>query len=160
MASCRSHNGADCQKYRWSEDAGRMWGCCNDLLRIWLKLMKAAHWGLPLTLVECLSPISVPFYSLSHSGCLSVCWLFFPVIVFRGSGESYRDVCAFVCESWKYSTFSLAPALWKLCLFLFCSCLTAFNERHKQLGYYSKSTECWIADSLMLCVIILWLTEF
>lgn len=47
--------------------------CFNDLLRIRLKLMKSVAWGLPLTLAECSSPLSVPFYTPSHYGCVLVC---------------------------------------------------------------------------------------
>lgn len=69
--------------------------CFNDLPRIWVKLMKSVPWGLPLTLAECSSPLSVPFYTPSHYGCLLVCWLFFPLIVFPGSGESFSvSACA------------------------------------------------------------------
>lgn len=154
MASCSRHNGADCQEYTWWEDAGHMlWGCYIDLLRIWLKLMKAVRRGLPLTVAKCPSSVSVPFYSLGHSGRHSVCWLFFPLIVFTGSGESYRDVYVRVCaqlyailENTVQSSF--APAPWKPHIF-FGSCLTAFNKRHKQLWYYLPFPKPWNAGLLI-----------
>lgn len=58
-------------------------------------------------------------------------------------------VCiAFVRESWKYSTSSLAPAPWKQCIF--CSCPTAFNERHMQLWHYPPFPKAWNAGSLIV----------
>lgn len=92
---------------------------------------------------ECFSPLSVLFYSPSHSGCLLVCWLFFPLIVFPGSGESCRDVCVHlcvcVCVSLKYSILALAPALWSLSFF--CSspavCYKMVEDSsYKRLQYY------------------------
>lgn len=70
----------------WVDAAHVLWVCYNDLLRIWLKSMKTVRRGLPLTLVKCLSPISVPFYSLRHS-----LWMPFSLLTFLSSPCFHRQ---------------------------------------------------------------------
>lgn len=90
---------------------------------------------------ECLSPLSVPFCSPSHSGCLLVCWLFFPLIVFPGSGESCRDVCVHVCVSLSKVQYSILGTSPVESVSFFCSCPVVYYKMvevslYKLLRYY------------------------
>lgn len=118
--------------------------------------------GLTFDPGECLSPLSVPFCSPSHYGCLFVCWLFFPFIVFPGSGESCRDMCEceFVWMSWKYSIQALAPALYRRCPFLTLIYSMFQNIRglpYKWLRYYQPHFKqygvlaCWLLMFITFC---------
>lgn len=90
---------------------------------------------------ECFSPLSFPFYSPSHSGCLLVCWLFFPLIVFPGSGESCRDMCICACVCLKSTVFEPWHQPSGVCVFFSVSCAVVFYNMvkvspYKQLQFY------------------------
>lgn len=102
---------------------------------------------------ECLSLLSGPFYCPTHSGRLLVCWLFFPLIVFPGSGENCT-VC--VCVFRKHSTLALV-----FLLQLFCGMLQDGRSLSKQEVKILSTTflKTWHTSFFIVWFVVHWISK-